>query len=194
MRESLDSKTALVEAGMDLFLAHSYQGTGINEILKQVGVPKGSFYHHFTSKEQYALAVIARYREKLEENMAETFGKTSLSPTKRIVAFMQRIMRDIVDSDYTRGCPFGSFGHELSTISNTLRQPIEEAFAAIHATLTDCIKKGVQDGSIRGNESPAHMATFLMAATQGAILMAKVKRDRSPLDEVLKSARLYLTP
>ncbi len=59
-----DTKTALLQAGMDIMLEKGYSNTGIQEVLSSLGVPKGSFYHYFESKESFAVAIIQHFDQE----------------------------------------------------------------------------------------------------------------------------------
>lgn len=176
-----DTKEELITAGTEFFLRQSYQGTGINDILKATGVPKGSFYHFFPSKEAFGLAVIARHRQEVGGFISKTLCNKKLPPLERIRAHMERLAAKVWGSDFTCGCPLGTLGQEMAAVSAPLRNAVAEAFQASRALLVDCLLEGQKNGSIRKDIRPEDAARYLMSALHGAIIMAKVEKSREPL-------------
>lgn len=177
-----NTREELITAGTELFLRHSYHGTGINEILKLTGIPKGSFYHFFPSKEAFALAVIARHREEVKAFIPATLSNKELPPIERIRAFLERLSEKIWASEFACGCPLGTLGQEMAAVSPSLRDAVATAFAGTRVLLIETLSEGQDDGSIRRDVSAEHVARYLMFSLHGAIIMAKVEQSRKPLE------------
>src|SRR3546814_303600 len=80
----------LLETGIGLLLRHGYNDLGIAALLESTGTPKGSFYHHFASKEDYALQVIDLYMQDVHAGLAQCLGDTRHTPLERIRRFFER--------------------------------------------------------------------------------------------------------
>lgn len=174
----------MIAAGSELFLIHSYQGTGINEVLKTCGVPKGSFYNYFASKEEFALAVIEFQMEQSAEFVLQNLCNEALSPLKRISTYLDTIGQGMVNCHFAMGCIFGTLAQEMANLSPKLREALTRAFQVQVDHLTDCLRLGQEQGEIKADVQPVEMAGFIMSALQGAQIMAKTFVSGEPLREV----------
>ncbi len=175
------TKERLIAAGAELFCARSYQGTGINDILKACGVPKGSFYNHFTSKEDFALAVVEFHREATDEFLALNLYNDSLGPLERIAAYIDAFNRDVIDSDFAVGCPLGTMAQEMANLSEPLRAALITVFQMIMDGMSKCVRAGQKQKVIKSGLDPVDTATFIMSSLEGAQIMAKTYQNDAPL-------------
>lgn len=175
------TKEKLIAAGADLFCVHSYQGTGINDILKECNVPKGSFYNHFASKEDFALAVVEFHRESTDEFLAENLCNESLAPLERISVYIDAFNQGVIDSGFSVGCPLGTLAQEMAFLSEPLRTALNKVFQIYVDSLQECIKAGQQQGTINRGLDPTMTAMFIMSTLEGAVLMAKTYQNDDPL-------------
>src|SRR3984957_11028955 len=79
---SSSTRNRLIDVGLELMRRHGYGATGLQELLSAAGVPKGSFYHHFASKEEFTTAVIERYAALEGEHCREVAGNTCRGPLR----------------------------------------------------------------------------------------------------------------
>jgi TetR/AcrR family transcriptional repressor of nem operon len=121
----LDTRNALVWCGTELLTERGFQITGIDEILKRVGVPKGSFYHYFKSKDDFGHAVIDNYEAYYAKKMDRIFGDTSQSPLHRLINFTENAKNGMVKFDFKRGCLIGNLGQELAALDTQFRERLE---------------------------------------------------------------------
>lgn len=175
------TKERLVVAGAELFCVHSYQGTGINDILKACNVPKGSFYNHFASKEDFALAVVAFHREATDEFLVENLWNESFAPLERISAFITAFNQGVINSCFSVGCPLGTMAQEMASLSEPLRTALNTVFQIYVDSLSACIQAGQQQGTINAGLDPAMTATFIMSSLEGGVVMAKTCQNDEPL-------------
>ena len=111
-----DTRNALVWCGTELLTERGFQITGIDEVLKRVGVPKGSFYHYFKSKDHFGHAVIDNYETYYAKKMDRIFGDSSQSPLQSVVNFTLNAIHGMVKFDFKRGCLIGNLGQELAAL------------------------------------------------------------------------------
>ena len=178
------TKEKLIAAGAELFLIHSYQGTGINEVLSACGVPKGSFYNYFPSKEDFALAVVDYHMEKSRDFVLDNLCNETLPPIARLAAYLDAISQGMVDCNFAIGCAFGTMASEMSGLSPKLRLALSRAFQTQVDHLANCIRLGQEQGEIRDDLDPAKTAGFIMSALQGAQIIAKTFLNAKPLRDV----------
>ena len=94
------TKAALVDAGTQLILEQGYHHTGIQEVLQAAGVPKGSFYYYFPSKEAFGREVIAQFAAAYVERLERWLGETTQSPLTRL----HRHLDETLTHFERRGC------------------------------------------------------------------------------------------
>src|SRR5262245_928801 len=108
-----DVREALVRCGTELCTERGFQVVGIDEVLKRVGVPKGSFYYYFESKNQFGQAVIANYAAYFQKKLDRLLGDTAHGPLQRLRNFIDEARRGMARFDYQRGCLVGNLGQEF---------------------------------------------------------------------------------
>ncbi|SEO54260.1 transcriptional regulator, TetR family [Duganella sp. CF517] len=174
-------KEQIVTAGMTLFHSKGFNATSVQDITDAAGVPKGSFYNHFASKEELGVEVLQRYADQAGE-IGALLGASSLPPRAWLRGYFGKLVESNVASAFDAGCMLGNFSTELSNQSPAIRNQARQSFAAMAKMLEDVIAQGQRDGSI-GNAQPAPaLANFTADAWQGAVLRAKAEKDRAPLD------------
>lgn len=178
------TKQALLEAGLPLLLAHGYYDLGIQEVLRQTGTPKGSFYHHFKSKEDFALQVIDLYMEAVHAGLDASLGDTSRPPLERVRGFFEMTREKYRQEGYM-GCLLGGLGQELSGINEVFRHKIQSCFAEIARRIAECLEEARQRGEFPVDGDPRAMADLLVDCWEGAALRSRLRRNPAPLEAML---------
>ncbi|MFF4901404.1 TetR family transcriptional regulator C-terminal domain-containing protein [Streptomyces sp. NPDC001068] len=170
----------LVEAAAECFEERGFNAIGVQEITRAAGVPKGSFYNHFVSKEALALEVMRRYGTARRMEMLED---GTLAPAARLRAHFRFLADDLERFRFSRGCLFGNFGAELSTQSDEVRGQVDAALGQWAVSVAAVLREARADGTLKGALDPEPLAGFLVNAWEGAALRAKVTRDGRPMDD-----------
>ncbi|MFS2005083.1 TetR/AcrR family transcriptional regulator [Duganella sp. CT11-25] len=181
-------KEQLVATSLGLLHSKGFNATSVQDITTAAGVPKGSFYNHFASKEALGLEVLQRYSEKAAE-LGAALHDTSLTPLERIQQYFRDYIESNVADDFNCGCLLGNFSTELSTQVPAIREEMQLAFGKSAGALAGVIAAGQRDGSIGTACTAAELADFVVDAWQGAVLRSKVEHSRAPLD---RFARIVL--
>ena len=174
-------KEQIVNAGMTLLHSKGFNATSVQDITEAAGVPKGSFYNHFTSKEELGVEVLQRYSEQAGQ-VGALVGESPLPPRERLRQHFDCMVQANVASEFNAGCMLGNFSTELSNQSPAIRRQARQSFASLAAMLEQVIAQGQRDGSIANQQPAAELANFTADAWQGAVLRAKAEKDRTPLD------------
>ena len=174
----------LLEAGLDMLLRHGYNDLGIQALLQATNTPKGSFYHHFRSKEDFALQVIDRYMEEVHQGLDAALGDRSLPPLDRARRFFE-LSREKYRRDGYLGCMLGGLGQELSGINPTFAAKIESCFSELTRRIATCLEEARQGGDIPSDADPMELANLLLNCWEGAALRSRLWRDPAPLDRML---------
>jgi TetR/AcrR family transcriptional regulator, transcriptional repressor for nem operon len=177
----IHSKDDIVQTGLDIILSKGFSATGVEAILKQANVPKGSFYNFFSSKEEFGLAIIDRYVADAVEHFSAIFSDESLPPLERVKkGFESRIWR-FEDNDCTKGCLLGNLSLEMSDQYERVRERLEQALQGWAKALTTLLLQAQQENAIPKDLDPEMLAENLIASFQGALLRSKVKKSSEPL-------------
>ena len=131
----------LLTAGLAMLLEHGYNGLGIQALLAATGTPKGSFYHHFRDKEDFALQVIDQYTRGVHAGLDACLGDTGRLPLDRVRRFFEMTQQHYRKEGYM-GCLMGGLGQELSGVSEVFRRKIEECFSRIADRVADLPGRG----------------------------------------------------
>jgi len=182
--EMHETKRRLILAGLQLMLERGYNGVGIQDLLTETGIPKGSFYHHFESKEDFALQVLDAYVANAHALLDATLSDRSRPPLERVRNFFEGIRESYAEQGYL-GCFMGALGQELSGASETFRQKVEGCVGAIAARLALCLEEARSRGDLPTETDPAQMANVLVDAWEGAAFRTRLVRNGKPLDAVL---------
>ncbi len=178
------TKQRLLDAGLALLLEHGYNGLGIQTVLAATGIPKGSFYHHFKDKENFALQVIDQYMQGVHAGLDACLGDPAIPPLDRVRRFFE-MTRQHYRSEGYMGCLLGGLGQELSGVSDVFRRKIEWCFSKIADRIAVCIEEARQRGDIRADSNAGQMAGLLVDCWEGAALRSRLRRDPRPLDVML---------
>lgn len=174
-------KQQLVAAGLDLLHSKGFNATSVQDITDAAGVPKGSFYNHFASKETLGLEVLERYAEAAA-SLCAVLDDASLPPKARLRRYFDLLIGANTATDYHCGCLLGNFSAELSNQIPAVREALRRTFDGWAERLAGVIAEAQRDGSVTAPQPALELAHFIIDAWQGAVLHAKAVHGRAPLD------------
>jgi len=175
------TKAVLLEAGKRVFLEKGYNHAGIEAILQAAGVPKGSFYYYFESKEDFGLQVLDSFAECYNETFERDLGDSSLSPLDRLRRYFESACERIESQQCRNGCLVGNLSQEMAAQSEAFRARLEEIFDGWVNRYADVLAQAQQLGEIPGHFDVHELAEFWLNSWQGAVLRAKTIRSTVPL-------------
>jgi TetR/AcrR family transcriptional regulator, transcriptional repressor for nem operon len=173
----------ILSAGLETLHARGFNATSVQDITEAAGVPKGSFYNHFASKDELGAAIVRLYAAKGEARRAALKDPTS-PPLVRLRRYFEGLASAGRYPD-TPGCLLGNFGAELSNQSPAIRAQLSAAFADWTDSLAELIEEARRDGALPQDSDPKVLAAFVIDAWEGAVLRAKVEQNRAPVDGFL---------
>ena len=177
-----DTKTALLEAGMEIMLEKGYTNTGIQEVLSTLGVPKGSFYHYFDSKENFGVEIIRHFDQTYAANLLRTLRNRQETPVERLKSYCQAGKAMLEAMDCRKGCLIGKLSQEMAEQSEILRQELSVVIRKHRDMFASCIEEGQQAGELCKEFSADHMAEFFSSAWGGAMMRAKTVKNTEPVE------------
>ncbi len=167
-----------------MLLEHGYHDLGIQALLAATGTPKGSFYHHFKDKEDFALQVIDQYMQHVHAGLDVCLGDTGGPPLERVRRFFELTQQNYRKEGYM-GCLLGGLGQELSGVSDVFRHKIEGCFSEIAKRIAVCLKEAQKKGDIPANSDTRQMASLLVDCWEGAALRSRLRGNAAPLTAML---------
>lgn len=178
------TKQRLIAAGLQMLLKHGYNDLGIQALLAATRTPKGSFYHHFKDKEDFALQVLDTYMSHVHAGLDACLEDSTRPPLVRVRDFFEMTQRSYREEGYM-GCLIGGLGQELSGVSEVFRHKIAECFSAIAARMAGCLEEARQRGDIPADCNVREMADLLVDCWEGAALRSRLERNPDSLTSML---------
>jgi TetR/AcrR family transcriptional regulator, transcriptional repressor for nem operon len=176
----------LIDVGLKLMHENGYNATGLTEILKAADVPKGSFYHHFGSKEDFAAAALASYTGREAEHSAAVLGGSKIQPLKRLKRYFTDLMKMYGQHGEIPGCMMGRFSLEIAAQNPQLRKQISTAFAHWQHTIAMVIQQAVAQKELPADTDPETLAGFLLNNWEGALLRSQAEKSDAPLESFMR--------
>ena len=184
MQLTHSTKQRLLDVGLAMLLEHGYHGLGIQALLDAARTPKGSFYHHFEDKEDFALQVIDQYMRQVHAGLDDCLGDKRRPPLERVRRFFELTRTSYKQEGYL-GCLLGGLGQELSGANEMFRHKIEKCFSEIAERTADCLEEARQRGDIPVDSDARRMASLLVDCWEGAALRSRLRGNASPLTAML---------
>lgn len=179
-RESL--KEPILAAALKVLQQKGFNATGVQDITEAAGVPKGSFYNHFESKEALGIEVLERYWQA-GLNSLKILEDTDVAPVGRLKAYFHKLNLRARKLDYRYGCFIGNLGAEMSDQSPVFRKRLATIFGVWSRAIEACVREAQADGSLRRDLDAKTIASFLLNSWEGALLRSKVDHGWGPLGE-----------
>ena len=184
-RRSADTQRRLLTEGVSSFLRNGYHGTGLQQVLQEASVPKGSFYNYFSSKEEFAAAAIRHYADCLGSQHSRAM-EGAPDPLTGLRAFFEEMRDDFQHAGFTGGCLVANLGGELEG-SEVCRISLQAAQEGFRSGVREALAVAQDRGLLRSDLSPKAMADLLIDAWEGAVIRMKIERSAEPLDHCLNS-------
>ncbi|MDU8561177.1 TetR/AcrR family transcriptional regulator [Pseudomonas syringae pv. actinidiae] len=177
-RDNLETREVLLRRGLEVLTEQSFSATGLDYILKEVGIPKGSFYHYFPSKEAFGRAVLEEYSRYFAQRLDRWLLDEALSPLERLVGFVQSAKDGMARHDYRRGCMVGNLGQEVVLLPEGFRDTLEQILLDWQAKLAAC----QASGELSRRADCHELAAFFWIGWEGAVLRARLVKSDKPLN------------
>ena len=188
-----ETKEKIIQAAFGLIHKKGFNNTGIQEILKTAGVPKGSFYFYFQNKDDLGLHLIDYFLVSFI-SMADETLKTDKSPIEQLRLFFDRLLHNCEEADFQGGCLIGNLAQESGGLDDKFRVKLNEAFNVIQGKIKQFLENAVLNNELPETMDVDETAGFILSGLEGAILQMKVAKSTGPFrvfdhfvfDKVLK--------
>lgn len=180
-----DTREHILSTAEPLVLGKGFTALGLTELLSAAGVPKGSFYHYFRSKEQFGQALLERDFANYDARLASHFAAEPGRMRDRLLSYFAGWITQACQADSHGSCLAVKLAGEVCDLSEPMREALAVGMAQVCARLADAIARAAAEGSLATCADPAALADALYAMWLGAALRTKVMRDSSPLVRAL---------
>jgi TetR/AcrR family transcriptional repressor of nem operon len=178
----------LLDVGVELMHQNGYNATGLSDILKAADVPKGSFYHHFDSKGDFAAAALDSYIAREAKHSAAVLTDSKIPPLRRLRQYFTEMIETYGQAGPIPGCMMGRFSLEIAAESPQLRAKLSHAFQHWQHTITTVMQQAVAEGELPAGTDAESLAGFLLNSWEGALLRSQAEKSDAPLEIFLRYA------
>ncbi len=175
------TREALLRAGVEVLTEKGFSATGIDEILRRVGVPKGSFYHFFASKEAFGAALIERYAAYFANKLDRSLLRSDISPLAVLRAFVDEAVAGMARHGFQRGCLVGNLGQEMGALPESFRACLLTVFADWQQRVAAVLQRAQAAGELAAEADCPRLAAAFWIGLEGAVLRAKLEQSAAPL-------------
>lgn len=186
------SKTRLLEAAMNVIRAKGYTGTRIEDVCEAAGLTKGSFFHHFSSKEELAIAAADYWSEVTSAFFAEAAYHNATDPLDRLLAYVDLRKAMLRGELASFTCLAGTMAQEVYTTHPAIRDACGASIAGHAATLVPDIQAAMDKYGVQGDWTAKSLALMTQVAIQGAFVLAKATQEASVAAESIEHLHRYL--
>jgi TetR/AcrR family transcriptional repressor of nem operon len=181
MKAPSEARKKLVRTALRSIHRTSFENVGVAQITEAAGVPKGSFYHWFPSKEALGAEVIDAFAEGGDKLRTRLLVADGRAPLQRLRDYFDHVIGLLESQDFKTGCLLGALSLEMAGRSELMRQRLSQGFGRWEGRLRDVLAEAANEGALPAGLDPADAAAFILNAWEGALLRMKAERSPRPL-------------
>ncbi len=171
----------ILQVGMELMFLNGYHASGIKEITQRISIPKGSFYNHFKSKEDFALELLQNYCDNGRAQYISYLSDASYKPVERLRRLFSSFIDGYANMDYKLGCLMGNFSIELSDVNDQFKKLLSVEFDKFEQLIVDCLNEAVEQGQLNAKADTPTIGACILNLWHGALVRMKSTGDEKPL-------------
>ena len=191
-QDTPDVRGSILEAGQRIMASKGFSAVGLNEILAETGVPKGSFYHYFSSKDAFGEAMLVAYFDQYLADLDETLRLPGMSMAQRLMTYLDNWQETQSFFDCQSKCLAVKLGAEVADMSDAMRAALKQGTTGIIKRLRQAIEFGVAERSLSIDGEPGGVAQSLYQLWLGASVMVKIVRNTQPFESAIMATRQIL--
>ncbi|MGD9862170.1 MAG: TetR/AcrR family transcriptional regulator [Pseudodonghicola sp.] len=195
-RKAEATRQTILDTGHRLVLQKGFVGLGLQEVLKASGVPKGSFYYYFPSKEAFGCALLQQYVDGYLGQLDQLLAMPADTGRQRLMRYWRAWLAvpggDDAASGWAEDCLVVKLAAEVADLSEDMRLVLSSGVDRLQARIAAMIAEGRADGSLPPGAPPAALAQVLYQMWLGAALLAKLSRSRTPMQQALDATAALL--
>jgi len=174
-----DTRQRMLDTAADLFHSQGYHATGLTQLITAGGAPKGSLYFHFPGGKEQLAAEAVRLSGERTGALLEAILRDAPDAVTAIDRTVEALASFLTESDFQRGCPLATVALDAAAESEPIREACAAGYSSWHEVLAAYF--GAQQLSAERSDE---LATVVLAAIEGGLLLARTRRDLAPLRAV----------
>jgi TetR/AcrR family transcriptional repressor of lmrAB and yxaGH operons len=177
--KTAQTRTRLLDTAGQLFRAQGFHATGLDEVLKLSGTPKGSLYHYFPDgKDQLAIETLGHVATQMTGRMSTLLASKD-DPLQALQSLLDFTAESLAESDFRDGCPIASVTLDVACERNSVREACERGLDAWLEMFAQHFKRaGVSDKRAK------NLAILLLAAIEGGLILSRAQKSVAPLKAI----------
>ncbi|WJV55998.1 TetR family transcriptional regulator C-terminal domain-containing protein [Prodigiosinella aquatilis] len=176
-----DTRNDLIRSGLELLTQNGFLSTGVDAIVKNANVPKGSFYYYFKSKEEYVQTVLNTYDSFFEHKLKKHLHNTSYAPMERIENFVNDACEGIKKYNFTRGCLVGNMMQESPGLPSSFIKQLQNILDNWQHLVSVCLFDALSTGEIMSDVNAKQLAAIFWSGWEGAVMRSKLYCTMQPI-------------
>jgi len=174
--KKISTRQKIINSAYRLFYERGFNGTSIDDILKDAGLNKGSLYHIFKSKKEVLLTVI---KEKIAYNLEQKYK--DIATVKQPLKYLEEKLLATDSFDFKHGCALNNLVQEMSPVD----EDIAKALLKVYNDLEDYYFLALKEEDIHDQEKKS-LSKMMVATVEGAIMAAKARQDKAPYIQIIQ--------
>ncbi|TDF39293.1 TetR/AcrR family transcriptional regulator [Alteromonadaceae bacterium M269] len=182
-----EARSQLIDIGMSLIRSRSFASVGISDILKEADIPKGSFYHYFSTKEDYGLAIAESYHDQQLRETRTLLNDSQKAPIDKLFNFFENASLEYQRREFADGCLMCNLSVELGDQNERFQQILKRQWHELTAELQQCLSELDNNDIGLAHLSDAEAAQWLINSWSGALVRMKADGNATPLTLFMKT-------
>lgn len=178
-RDTSQTRTELISSGVEHFTQFGFTSSGLEQILKKVSVPKGSFYYYFANKEVFGLAVISHYDGYFCRKLDSHLKNDQLMLEQRLLNFVDDAKAGIEKYNFNRGCLVGNLEQEIAVLPNSHREKLVRVMQGWQDKISAHLNVLCPEVTQQECQS---LAELFWIGWEGAVSRCKLVQSTQPID------------
>ncbi|UQN08158.1 TetR/AcrR family transcriptional regulator [Deinococcus sp. QL22] len=172
-----DTREKILKVAHGLVMVRGFNNTGLSEILKEAGVPKGSFYHYFPSKDDLGFALLDRFSAALLADLNQFFSTHEGTALEALRAYFEHLTVLFKDEFSLCNCLLGNLGQELAAQHEGFRRAVKQHFDEIEQCLAEQFERAKREGDLDSSVNSLSLARLLFSGWEGSLIRAKLEQS-----------------
>jgi TetR/AcrR family transcriptional repressor of nem operon len=192
LKKSDVKRLQIIKTSSELILRKGFTGVGLQEILNTCGIPKGSFYHYFDSKEAFGCELVQHYVDDYQVRLDDVWNDPQSAKDKLIGYFKLWIDDPDIQCGWADTCLVVKLAAEVADLSDTMRSIMASGVDDLIKRIAALIEVGKKDQSIHTQTDALAVAQMIYQMWLGAALVSKLQKNKDALHQALQSTELIL--
>ncbi|EPJ6779870.1 TetR/AcrR family transcriptional regulator, partial [Acinetobacter baumannii] len=189
IKKSEAKRLHILNTSSDLILHKGFTGVGLQEILQNCEIPKGSFYHYFQSKEAFGCELVQHYVDNYQVRLNDVW-RSDKSPYQKLIEYFNLWIEDpVTQCGWADSCLIVKLAAEVADLSEDMRSIMSAGVDDVIERIAGLIDLGKQDQSIQADTEASTLAQVLYQMWLGAALLSKLQKDKTPLHQALRATK-----